>query len=79
LARSPEAVGRTEIVEHVWSYGFDSDTNLVEVYINRLRQKIDQPHRLKLIHTVRGIGYRLAASESVPTSPSAPTRIHGTR
>ncbi len=59
LTRSPEAVGRTEIVERVWSYGFDSETNLVEVYINRLRQKIDQQHKLKLIHTVRGIGYRL--------------------
>jgi DNA-binding response OmpR family regulator len=79
LARSPEAVGRTEIVEHVWSYGFDSETNLVEVYINRLRQKIDQPHRLKLIHTVRGIGYRLAASESAQPSAPAPTRLHGNR
>lgn len=59
LTRSPEPVGRTEIVEHVWSYGFDSETNLVEVYINRLRQKIDQQHRVKLIHTVRGVGYRL--------------------
>ena len=59
LTRSPEAVGRTEIVERVWSYGFDSETNLVEVYINRLRQKVDQQHKLKLIHTVRGIGYRL--------------------
>jgi two-component system copper resistance phosphate regulon response regulator CusR len=59
LVRSPESVGRSEIIEHVWSYGFDSETNLVEVYINRLRQKIDQQHRVKLIHTVRGVGYRL--------------------
>jgi two-component system copper resistance phosphate regulon response regulator CusR len=59
LVRSPESVGRSEIIEHVWSYGFDSETNLVEVYINRLRQKIDQQHRIKLIHTVRGVGYRL--------------------
>jgi DNA-binding response OmpR family regulator len=63
LMRSPEPVGRTEIVERVWSYGFDSETNLVEVYINRLRQKIDQAHNVKLIHTVRGVGYRLGASE----------------
>jgi DNA-binding response OmpR family regulator len=59
LSRSPEPVGRTVIVENVWSYGFDTETNLVEVYINRLRQKIDQAHRVKLIHTVRGVGYRL--------------------
>jgi DNA-binding response OmpR family regulator len=63
LMRSPEPVGRTEIVERVWSYGFDSETNLVEVYINRLRQKIDQAHRVKLIHTVRGVGYRVAQLE----------------
>ncbi len=63
LTRSPEPVGRTEIVERVWSYGFDSETNLVEVYINRLRQKIDQTHRVKLIHTVRGVGYRLGPLE----------------
>ena len=59
LIRSPEPVGRTEIVEHVWSCDFDTETNLVEVYVNRLRQKIDQDHRPKLIHTVRGVGYRL--------------------
>ena len=63
LLRSPNHVGRTEIVEHVWSYGFDSESNLVEVYINRLRQKVDQHHKVKLIHTVRGIGYRLGIPE----------------
>ncbi len=50
---------RTEIIEHVWSYDFDTETNLVEVYVNRLRQKIDQDHSSKLIQTVRGVGYRL--------------------
>lgn len=63
LLRSPKQVGRTEIVEHVWSYGFDSESNLVEVYINRLRHKIDQEHEVKLIHTVRGVGYRLGLPE----------------
>jgi len=63
LLRSPKHVGRTEIVEHVWSYGFDSESNLVEVYVNRLRQKIDQPYPVKLIHTIRGVGYRLGPPE----------------
>ncbi len=63
LTRSPRHVGKTEIVEHVWSYGFDSESNLVEVYVNRLRQKVDQQHPVKLIHTVRGVGYRLGAPE----------------
>jgi DNA-binding response OmpR family regulator len=59
LLRSPEPVPRSEIVEHVWAYDFDTETNLVEVYINRLRQKIDHGNKVKLIHTVRGVGYRL--------------------
>jgi two-component system OmpR family response regulator len=59
LLRAPELVTRSEIVEHVWDCHFDSETNLVEVYVNRLRQKIDQSHARKLIHTVRGVGYRL--------------------
>jgi two-component system copper resistance phosphate regulon response regulator CusR len=64
LLRAPEMVTRTEIIEHVWDRHFDSETNLVEVYVNRLRQKIDQNHPVKLIHTVRGLGYRLGALES---------------
>jgi len=63
LLRAPELVTRSEIVEHVWDCHFDSETNLVEVYVNRLRQKIDHNHGVKLIHTVRGVGYRLGASE----------------
>jgi DNA-binding response OmpR family regulator len=63
LLRAPEAVTRSEIIEHVWDCHFDSETNLVEVYINRLRQKIDQNRPVKLIHTVRGVGYRLVAPE----------------
>lgn len=64
LLRAPELVTRTEIVEHVWDCHFDSETNLVEVYINRLRQKIDQNRSTKLIHTIRGVGYRLGVAES---------------
>jgi DNA-binding response OmpR family regulator len=63
MVRTPEAVTRSEIVESVWSYGFDTDSNLVEVYINRVRQKLDQDRPRKLIQTVRGIGYRLGDSE----------------
>ncbi len=63
LLRAPEFVTRSEIVEHVWDRHFDSETNLVEVYVNRLRQKIDQNRSAKLIHTVRGVGYRLGTPE----------------
>jgi two-component system, OmpR family, response regulator len=61
---APDLITRSAIVEHVWDYHFDSETNLVEVYINRLRQKIDVNGAPKLIHTVRGVGYRLGMPES---------------
>ncbi len=63
LLRAPETVTRSEIIEHVWDCHFDSETNLVEVYINRLRQKIDLNRPAKLLHTVRGVGYRLESPE----------------
>src|SRR5438094_376104 len=63
LLRAPELVTRSEIVEHVWDCHFDSETNLVEVYINRLRKKLEQNQSVKLIHTVRGVGYRLGMPE----------------
>jgi DNA-binding response OmpR family regulator len=63
LLHAPELVTRSEIIEHVWDRRFDSETNLVEVYINRLRQKIDEKRAAKLIHTVRGVGYRLGLPE----------------
>jgi DNA-binding response OmpR family regulator len=63
LLHAPELVTRGEIVKHVGDCHFDSGTNLVEVYVNRLRQKIDQHRPAKLIHSVRGVGYRLGAPE----------------
>lgn len=63
MLRAPDAVTRTEIVEHVWDYHFDSETNLVEVYINRLRQKIDQGRGTKLIRTIHRFGYCLGVEE----------------
>jgi heavy metal response regulator len=50
---------RTMIIEHVWDYDFDTMTNIIDVYVNYLRKKIDSGHGAKLIHTVRGVGYVL--------------------
>lgn len=50
---------RSMIVENVWHMKFDTMTNVVDVYINYLRKKVDENHPLKLIHTVRGVGYQL--------------------
>jgi len=56
--RNPgKVLTRTMIIEHVWNYDFDSGTNVVDVYVNYLRRKIDSGHEQKLIHTVRGVGY----------------------
>jgi DNA-binding response OmpR family regulator len=57
--RQGEVVGRADIAEHVWDDGFDPMSNLIEVYIQRLRRKIDDGQDVKLIHTRRGAGYTL--------------------
>ncbi len=60
LLRTPGRVfTRVQICEQVWHYDFDPGTNLVDVYVKRLRQKVDSNAELKLIDTVRGVGYRL--------------------
>jgi DNA-binding response OmpR family regulator len=60
LMRSPGRVlSRTQLIENVWQWHFDTGTNVVEVYIQRLRKKIDENHAVKLIHTVRSVGYVL--------------------
>jgi DNA-binding response OmpR family regulator len=57
--RQGEVVGRADIAEHVWDDNFDPMSNLIEVYIQRLRRKIDDGHPRRLIHTRRGAGYQL--------------------
>ncbi len=60
LVRNPNRVlTRTMIAEHVWDYNYDSFTNVIDVYINYLRNKVDRGFDTKLIHTVRGVGYVL--------------------
>ena len=59
---SGRVLARTHLIEKVWDFHFDTGTNVVDVYIQRLRRKIDDGHDLKLLHTVRGVGYVLKAS-----------------
>ena len=59
LRRAGDVLSRTVIAEQVWDMNFDSDTNVVDVHIRRLRSKVDDPFDRKLLHTVRGIGYVL--------------------
>lgn len=61
--RAGEVLSRTLIAEAVWDMNFDSDTNVVDVNVRRLRSKVDDPFPLKLIHTVRGAGYVLEMAD----------------
>ena len=62
--RQGDVVGRADIAEHVWDDSFDPVSNLIEVYVQRLRRKIDDGHPVKLLHTRRGAGYTLQAADA---------------
>ena len=59
LRNAGKVVSKTMILSHVWEYNFDPQTNIVDVLVSRLRDKIDKPFDVKLLHTVRGVGYVL--------------------
>ena len=61
LRNAGKVVSKTMILSHVWEYNFDPQTNVVDVLVSRLREKIDRPFEKKLLHTVRGVGYVLRA------------------
>jgi len=61
LRNAGRVLTRTMLLEHVWDFNFDPETNVVETHISRLRAKIDRPFDTELIHTVRGAGYSLHA------------------
>jgi heavy metal response regulator len=64
LLRHPgQVLTRTQIGEHVWNFDFYNESNVVDVYVGYLRRKIDEGSALPLIHTVRGVGYRICADE----------------
>jgi two-component system copper resistance phosphate regulon response regulator CusR len=62
LARAGgEVVSRAEIIDQVWNINFETSTNIVDVMVRRLRAKVDDPFKTKLVHTIRGVGYALKA------------------
>jgi hypothetical protein len=70
LLRSPgQTFTRAQICEHVWNYHFDPGTNIVDVYVQRLRRKLDSGEEDALIETVRGVGYRTRPAATVAKSP----------
>lgn len=62
LRNTGKVVTRTMLLEKVWDYNFDPQTNVIDVHISRLRNKIDKNHKIKLLHTIRGAGYTLRES-----------------
>lgn len=64
LRNRERVVSRTMILEHIWGYHFDPQTNVVDVLVSRLRSKVDKGHSVKYIHTIRGVGYALQKPES---------------
>ncbi len=62
LRRADTVVTKSEILDNVWDFGFEGDPNIVEVYVGRLRKKIDEPFGTRTITTIRGVGYRLESS-----------------
>jgi len=63
LQRPGDIVSKDQILEHVWGEGFEGDPNIIEVYIARLRNKLDRPFDRKTLHTVRGVGYRISSGD----------------
>ncbi len=65
MRHAGQVLTRTMLLEHVWDYHFDPQTNVIDVHISRLRSKIDKGAATPLLHTVRGAGYRLGVDESI--------------
>jgi two-component system OmpR family response regulator len=67
MRQNGATVSKRQILENVWDYDFEGDPNIVEVYVRRLRKKIDEPYGARTISTVRGVGYRLHADGEFQT------------
>ena len=63
MSNADRVLSRTMIIEHVWDQSFDGITNIVDVYVRHLRDKVDDGHERKLIRTVRGVGYTISSGE----------------
>jgi two-component system OmpR family response regulator len=67
MRNAGHVVSKTMILSHVWEYTFDPQTNIVDVLVSRLREKLDRPFEKKLLHTVRGVGYVLRQEDGAPS------------
>jgi two-component system, OmpR family, response regulator len=70
LRHPGEVLSRTRILEHVWDFAYDGDSNVVDVYVRYLREKVDRPFGRRSIETVRGVGYRLREALDAAADPN---------
>ena len=81
MRRPGEVLSRLELLEHAWDFGYENRSNVIDVYVRYLREKIDRPFGVKSIETVRGAGYRLrrtgARAEPSPDPHPPDARLHG--
>ena len=78
MRHAGQAVPRSAIVEHVWKLNFDTMTNVVDVYINYLRRKVDTGNDRALIRTIRGVGYQIGGNAARSTTASSSTVLQTT-
>ena len=71
MRNAGRVVSKTSILSHVWGYNFDPNTNVVDVLVSRLRDRVDKPFRDRLLHTVRGVGYVLRPFDAAQDGPPA--------
>jgi len=71
MRRPGEVLSRTDLLEHVWDFAYEGTSNLVDVYVRTLRERIDRPFGVDSIETVRGAGYRLR-DEPAAEPPATP-------
>jgi two-component system, OmpR family, response regulator len=69
LRHPGEVLSRTRILEHVWDFAYDGDSNVVDVYVRYLREKVDRPFGRRSLETVRGVGYRLREAKDAVADP----------
>jgi two-component system OmpR family response regulator len=72
MRRPGEALTRTQLIEHVWDEHFDNDSNIIDVYVASLRNKIDRPFGTHALETVRGVGYRLSEGREDSSAGACP-------
>ena len=66
MRRPGDVLSRLDLLEHAWDFGYENRSNVIDVYVRYLREKVDRPFGVKSIETVRGAGYRLRADGGTP-------------